>query len=254
MAKQVDGFLKLQVRGGQANPAPPVGPALGSIAGFLAVPLEMVGKFVALLDEFGALAPMLITALGGIGAALTVMGVQAAIAGGKMLFSALAAVAKAVGLMSASTLGFGTVAAVAMGAIATAGILGIMAKATGFADGGMIGRDGGTPAPPDTVPIMGTPGEIILNEAQQANVVSTMQSKPIVERQIVQQVPSNFGTQPMMSDNSSNQVLNKLTGAIDGLVKNGIGVTGTFDNFGDAISFAGERQPGTVQPVGTRVS
>ena len=29
MAKQVDGFLKLQVRGGQANPAPPVGPALG---------------------------------------------------------------------------------------------------------------------------------------------------------------------------------------------------------------------------------
>ena len=30
MAKQIDGFLKLQVRGGQANPAPPVGPALGS--------------------------------------------------------------------------------------------------------------------------------------------------------------------------------------------------------------------------------
>ena len=30
MAKQIDGFLKLQVWGGQANPAPPVGPALGS--------------------------------------------------------------------------------------------------------------------------------------------------------------------------------------------------------------------------------
>jgi len=30
MAKQVVGYLKLQVRGGQANPAPPVGPALGS--------------------------------------------------------------------------------------------------------------------------------------------------------------------------------------------------------------------------------
>ena len=29
MAKQIDGYLKLQVRGGQANPAPPVGPALG---------------------------------------------------------------------------------------------------------------------------------------------------------------------------------------------------------------------------------
>ena len=30
MAKQVDGYLKLQVRGGLANPAPPIGPALGS--------------------------------------------------------------------------------------------------------------------------------------------------------------------------------------------------------------------------------
>lgn len=30
MAKQVETFIKLQVRGGQANPAPPVGPALGA--------------------------------------------------------------------------------------------------------------------------------------------------------------------------------------------------------------------------------
>lgn len=30
MAKEVDTFIKLQVRGGQANPAPPVGPALGA--------------------------------------------------------------------------------------------------------------------------------------------------------------------------------------------------------------------------------
>lgn len=29
MAKKVSGFIKLQVPGGQANPAPPVGPALG---------------------------------------------------------------------------------------------------------------------------------------------------------------------------------------------------------------------------------
>jgi len=29
MAKKVIGFIKLQVSGGQANPAPPVGPALG---------------------------------------------------------------------------------------------------------------------------------------------------------------------------------------------------------------------------------
>ena len=30
MAKEVSGFVKLQVRGGQANPAPPIGPALGA--------------------------------------------------------------------------------------------------------------------------------------------------------------------------------------------------------------------------------
>src|SRR5210317_801300 len=30
MAKEVSGFVKLQVKGGQANPAPPVGPALGA--------------------------------------------------------------------------------------------------------------------------------------------------------------------------------------------------------------------------------
>lgn len=30
MAKEVETFIKLQVRGGQANPAPPVGPALGA--------------------------------------------------------------------------------------------------------------------------------------------------------------------------------------------------------------------------------
>ena len=30
MAKVVDTFIKLQIKGGQANPAPPVGPALGA--------------------------------------------------------------------------------------------------------------------------------------------------------------------------------------------------------------------------------
>ena len=29
MAKEIAGFIKLQIKGGQANPAPPVGPALG---------------------------------------------------------------------------------------------------------------------------------------------------------------------------------------------------------------------------------
>lgn len=30
MAKEVEGFIKLQIKGGAANPSPPVGPALGS--------------------------------------------------------------------------------------------------------------------------------------------------------------------------------------------------------------------------------
>lgn len=30
MAKEISGFIKLQIRGGAANPAPPVGPALGA--------------------------------------------------------------------------------------------------------------------------------------------------------------------------------------------------------------------------------
>ena len=30
MAKEITGYVKLQCKGGQANPAPPIGPALGS--------------------------------------------------------------------------------------------------------------------------------------------------------------------------------------------------------------------------------
>ena len=30
MAKEIEGYLKLQVKGGAANPAPPIGPALGA--------------------------------------------------------------------------------------------------------------------------------------------------------------------------------------------------------------------------------
>ena len=29
MAKKIDGFIKLQIPAGKANPSPPVGPALG---------------------------------------------------------------------------------------------------------------------------------------------------------------------------------------------------------------------------------
>ena len=30
MAKEITGYVKLQIKGGQANPAPPIGPALGA--------------------------------------------------------------------------------------------------------------------------------------------------------------------------------------------------------------------------------
>ena len=59
MAKQVDGFLKLQVRGGQANPAPPVGPALGSKGINI---MEFCNQFNARTDDRkGQVLPVIIT-------------------------------------------------------------------------------------------------------------------------------------------------------------------------------------------------
>ena len=59
MAKQVDGFLKLQVRGGQANPAPPVGPALGSKGVNI---MEFCNQFNARTDDRkGQVLPVVLT-------------------------------------------------------------------------------------------------------------------------------------------------------------------------------------------------
>lgn len=59
MAKQVDGFIKLQVRGGQANPAPPVGPALGAKGVNI---MEFCKRFNAKTQESqGKLIPVVIT-------------------------------------------------------------------------------------------------------------------------------------------------------------------------------------------------
>ena len=57
MAKQVEGLIKLQIRGGAANPSPPVGPALGSkgvnimefCKAFNARTQEMAGKVVPVI-------------------------------------------------------------------------------------------------------------------------------------------------------------------------------------------------------------
>ena len=59
MAKQVDGYLKLLVRGCQANPAPPVGPALGSKGVNI---MEFCNQFNARTDDRkGQVLPVVIT-------------------------------------------------------------------------------------------------------------------------------------------------------------------------------------------------
>ena len=59
MAKEVSGYLKLQIRGGQANPSPPVGPALGSKGLNI---MEFCKQFNARTqDKPGQLLPVLLT-------------------------------------------------------------------------------------------------------------------------------------------------------------------------------------------------
>lgn len=59
MAKKIIGFLKLQIRGGAANPSPPVGPALGSKGLNI---MEFCKQFNARTkDKAGTLVPVLIT-------------------------------------------------------------------------------------------------------------------------------------------------------------------------------------------------
>ncbi len=59
MAKEIDGFIKLQVRGGQANPSPPVGPALGAKGVNI---MEFCKRFNAKTqDSMGKVLPVIIT-------------------------------------------------------------------------------------------------------------------------------------------------------------------------------------------------
>ena len=59
MAKEITGFVKLQVKGGQANPAPPVGPALGSKGVNI---MEFCKQFNARTqDKIGKVVPVIIT-------------------------------------------------------------------------------------------------------------------------------------------------------------------------------------------------
>ncbi len=59
MAKEVENLIKLQVRGGSANPAPPVGPALGAKGVNI---MEFCKRFnAATEDSRGKLLPVIIT-------------------------------------------------------------------------------------------------------------------------------------------------------------------------------------------------
>ncbi len=59
MAKQVEGFIKLQIRGGAANPSPPVGPALGAKGVNI---MEFCKQFNARTQEMaGKVLPVVIT-------------------------------------------------------------------------------------------------------------------------------------------------------------------------------------------------
>ena len=59
MAKEITGYVKLQCKGGQANPAPPIGPALGSKGVNI---MEFCKQFNARTqDKMGKTLPVLIT-------------------------------------------------------------------------------------------------------------------------------------------------------------------------------------------------
>ncbi len=59
MAKQIDGLIKLQIKGGAANPSPPVGPALGAKGVNI---MEFCKQFNARTQEqAGKVIPVIIT-------------------------------------------------------------------------------------------------------------------------------------------------------------------------------------------------
>ena len=59
MAKEISGLIKLQIRGGAANPAPPVGPALGAKGVNI---MEFCKQFNARTqDKAGSIVPVIIT-------------------------------------------------------------------------------------------------------------------------------------------------------------------------------------------------
>ncbi|MDA0874461.1 MAG: 50S ribosomal protein L11 [Bacteroidetes bacterium] len=59
MAKKIDGYIKLQIKAGQASPAPPIGPALGQKGVNI---MEFCKAFnAATQDKMGLILPVVIT-------------------------------------------------------------------------------------------------------------------------------------------------------------------------------------------------
>ncbi len=59
MAKKIEGYIKLQIKAGQANPAPPIGPALGQKGVNI---MEFCKQFnAATQDRMGLILPVVIT-------------------------------------------------------------------------------------------------------------------------------------------------------------------------------------------------
>jgi len=59
MAKKVEGYIKLQIKAGQASPAPPIGPALGQRGVNI---MEFCKQFnAATQDKMGLILPVIIT-------------------------------------------------------------------------------------------------------------------------------------------------------------------------------------------------
>jgi large subunit ribosomal protein L11 len=62
MAKKIEGYIKLQIKAGQASPAPPIGPALGQKGVNI---MEFCKAFnAATQDKMGLVVPVVITVYG----------------------------------------------------------------------------------------------------------------------------------------------------------------------------------------------
>ena len=214
-----------------------VGPALGTLAGILVTPISLIGDFIKVLDEIGILMPVIVGGLGGLAVGFTALGVKALMALGPILANSFAVVGQMVANMSLASMGFGALPALALGGTIIAGILSGVSKAMSFDN-----LD-----PMKGAVVKGGPETKAMAQIQGGEGVFNVEGiQKIAQPQVA------VAQQPMMSDNSSNQVLNKLTAAVDGLVNNGVGIKGEFNNFGDAVSFSSERPLGSVSQVGVR--